>query len=186
MMMVCLPQHFFSLFYDYFQTSLNNSIGMPQFSSQTRTSSLFSPFLSKQFRIHWLPGTVRSCTRAPEFQSRAPPAAQGPDAAQKFHCCEFVSVLGTGRSPFLPAAFLRSCLMLPGKATVYDTGDMSSFFTHRPALPDPALPHTALPQSLPALPLEGPILPWKTRPRCSGCPQGIQAELVTSLALHHP
>lgn len=158
---------------------------MPQFYSQTRTSSVFSIF-SKQFRIQWLPGTVRSCTRASVFQPRALPAAQGLDAAQKFHCCEFVSVLGTGRSPFLPAAFLRSCLMLPGNATGYGTGDTSSFLTHRPALPDPALPHTALPQSLPALPLEGPILPWKTRPRCSKCPQGIQAESVTLLPLHYP
>lgn len=76
--------------------------------------------------------------------------------------------------------------MLPGKATGYGTGDMSSFFAHRPALPDPALSHTALPQSLPALPLKGLILPWKTRPRCSDSPQGIQAELVTSLPLHYP
>lgn len=41
-MMVCLHQHFFSLFYDYFQTSLNNDIGMPQFSSNTSTSPGFS------------------------------------------------------------------------------------------------------------------------------------------------
>lgn len=118
------------------------------------------------------------------FQPKAPPAPQGPDAGQKFHCSEFVSAFGIARSSFAPTTFLRSCLMLPGKATGYGTGDTSSFFTHRPALPDPALSHTALPQPLPALPLQGPVLPWKTRPRCSGCPQGVQAELVTSLALH--
>lgn len=47
-MMVYLHQHFFNLFYDYFQTNLNNYICMSQFSSQTRTFSAFPIFFRVQ------------------------------------------------------------------------------------------------------------------------------------------
>lgn len=145
-------------FYVCFQTSLHNYICMPQFSSQTRTSSV-SPFF-----VHAVQDTQAPWDTQILHQSLHV-SAQGLDAAQKFRCCEVVSVFGTGRSPFLPTAFLRSCLMLPGKASGYGTGDTSSFSAHRPALPGPALSHTAPPQSLLCL--------WKA-PSFHGKPAQVQ------------
>lgn len=141
----------FLQFCDYFQTSLNDSICMPQLSSQTRTS--VSPFFVQAAQDTLAPWDSQILHQSLHV------SAQGLDAAQKFHCCEVVSVSGTGRSPSLPTAFLRSCLVLPGRATGYGTGDTSSF----PALPDPALSHTAPPQSLLCL-WKAPSFPGKPGP----------------------
>lgn len=126
------------------------------FSSQTRTSSA-SPFFVQAAQDTVAPWDSQILHQSLHV------SAQGLDAAQKFHCRGFVSVLGTGRSPFLPTAFLRSCLMLPGEATGYGTGDTSSFSAHRPVLPAPALSHTALPQPLLCL-WKAPAFPGKPGP----------------------